>query len=375
MIRYTRYLLIIFAVLVFNNLFAQQKKEEKKLVEREVAVFETTYGNIIVDLFENIAPKHVEQIKKLINEKFYDSLYFHRVIPGFVVQGGCPNTRDDDRSNDGFGAPGQQTIPAEFSHLSHKRGIMSMARKGNDENSATSQFFICVADVKQLDYQYTIWGKVIEGMEIADKIVSAPRDAKDNPNEHIYMNKVYLKKMMIEPSPENEPLKNPEHSNDEIAVLETTMGTITIGFYDDVAPKHVAQIKKLISEGFYDNTTFHRVIPGFMIQGGDPNSKDDDRSNDGTGNSYLPNIPAEFSKLHHTRGVVSAARAQDPNSANCQFFICVGNPNFLDGQYSIFGKVIEGMDIADKIVAVPRDTNDNPNEKVIIKKAYLKKGK
>jgi cyclophilin family peptidyl-prolyl cis-trans isomerase len=210
-------------------------------------------------------------------------------------------------------------------------------------------------------------------MDVVDKIVNAPRDQKDNPNEHIYMKKVYLKKMKIEPSEENMPIVNPEPTDGEIAVLETSLGTITFGFYDKFAPKHVQQIKHLIKDKFFDSTAFHRIIPGFMIQGGDPNSKDGDRSNDGLGNSYLPNIPAEFSKLHHLKGIVSMARADDINSANSQFFICVGDALFLDNQYSVFGKVLSGLEVAEKIVNVPRDENDNPKEKVIIKKAYLKK--
>lgn len=166
-----------------TNIYSQKKSTKKMPLPdkniREVVVLETSYGNIVIDLFEQIAPKHVENFKNLVKTNFYDSTYFHRVIPGFVIQGGDPNTKDDNRENDGFGKPEQPTVPAEFSHLSHKRGIVSMARKGNDINSATSQFFICVADVPQLDGEYSIFGKVIEGMDVVDKIVSAPRDGKD----------------------------------------------------------------------------------------------------------------------------------------------------------------------------------------------------
>ena len=171
-------------------------------IEREIAVIETEYGNIIVDFFENVAPNHVAAIKTLISEKFYDSLYFHRIVPGFVIQAGDPNTRDNDRTNDGMGQPGQPTINAEFSKIPHKRGILSMARKGHDINSGTSQFFICVADAPSLDNQYTIFGKVVEGMEVVDKIVSLERDNKDNPIKPVYM-KIYLEKKVIVPSEEN----------------------------------------------------------------------------------------------------------------------------------------------------------------------------
>ena len=175
-------------------------------------------------------------------------------------------------------------------------------------------------------------------------------------------------------------LFNPFNSNsdstsaspDPIAVIETTYGIIVIQLFPDVAPGHVDNFVRLANEGYYDGTTFHRVIPGFMIQGGDPNSKDDDRSNDGQGGHSAngPNtvVNAEFSQdLTHKRGILSMARAQDPNSAGSQFFIVVADSNFLDQQYSIFGEVIEGMDVADKIVNVKKDSADNPLEKITMK--------
>ena len=155
-------------------------------------------------------------------------------------------------------------------------------------------------------------------------------------------------------------------SDRPIAVIETNFGNIVIQLYPDVAPGHVENFVKLAQDGFYDGTTFHRVIPDFMIQGGDPNSKDEDRSNDGQGGPGYT-INAEFSDVPHKRGILSMARAQDPNSAGSQFFIVVKDSNFLDGQYTVFGEVIEGMDVADKIVNVERDGMDNPLEKVTMK--------
>lgn len=170
----------------------------------------------------------------------------------------------------------------------------------------------------------------------------------------------------------SDPSDSMSASPDPIAVIETTYGTIEIKLFPDVAPGHVNNFIRLANEGYYDGTTFHRVIPGFMIQGGDPNSKDDDRSNDGQGghsaNGPNTSVNAEFSQdLTHKRGILSMARAQDPNSAGSQFFIVVADSNFLDKQYSIFGEVIKGMDVADKIVNVKRDSNDNPLDKVTMK--------
>lgn len=160
--------------------------------------------------------------------------------------------------------------------------------------------------------------------------------------------------------------------NSEVVRLKTNLGDIVVELLEDKAPKHAESFKKLASTGFYDGTRFHRVIPGFMIQGGDPNSKSSDRTTHGTGGPGYK-VPAEFNDVLHDRGILSAARSQDPNSAGSQFFLMVARAPHLDGQYSAFGRVIEGMDVVDKIVALPRDRRDNPLEEnpAIIEKATV----
>ena len=159
-------------------------------------------------------------------------------------------------------------------------------------------------------------------------------------------------------------------SAQEIAVIETKFGKIEMEFFEDKAPGHVKNFKDLAKKGFYDGTIFHRVIPGFMIQGGDPNSKSEDRSSHGTGGPGYT-INAEFSETPHDRGVLSMARSQDPNSAGSQFYIVVKDSHFLDGQYTAFGRVISGMDVADKIVDSPRDARDNPNDRIEMKSVKI----
>jgi peptidyl-prolyl cis-trans isomerase B (cyclophilin B) len=152
------------------------------------------------------------------------------------------------------------------------------------------------------------------------------------------------------------------------AVLQTRQGDIEIEFFPDKAPGHVKNFLDLARKGFYDGTTFHRVIPGFMIQGGDPETRDPkgSRSRHGTGGPGY-SIKAEFNDTSHKRGIVSMARAQDPNSAGSQFFICVKDSTFLDGNYTAFGQVVRGIEVADKIVNSPRDARDNPNERIDMK--------
>ena len=154
--------------------------------------------------------------------------------------------------------------------------------------------------------------------------------------------------------------------NVAIQVEEESWGEIQLKFFPDLAPNHVKNLVTLAKDKFYDGTTFHRVIPGFMIQGGDPNSKDADRSRHGSGGPGH-RVNAEFNKTPHTRGIVSMARAQDPNSAGSQFFICVADANFLDGQYTAFGEVVSGMEVADRIVNAKRDGNDNPLQRIEMK--------
>ena len=151
--------------------------------------------------------------------------------------------------------------------------------------------------------------------------------------------------------------------SEQQAIIHTRLGDITLKFFPDVSPNHVNNFIELAKKGFYNGTIFHRVVPKFVIQGGDPNSKNPDRSNHGTGGPGY-NVKAEFSKTPHKRGTLSMARSADPDSAGSQFFICVAAAPFLDGKYSAFGEVVKGMEVVDKIVSQPRDGNDNPNDRI-----------
>ena len=155
-------------------------------------------------------------------------------------------------------------------------------------------------------------------------------------------------------------------NTNEIAVIKTTEGDMAVEFWPEVAPKTVENFKKLAREGFYDGTCFHRVIKGFMIQGGDPLTKDPSKEAQwGTGDPGYK-INAEFNDRSHVRGVISMARSQDPNSAGSQFFICHGDPKFLDRQYTAFGKLIKGDDVLEKIATTPTHPPDRPNKRMNI---------
>ncbi len=161
---------------------------------------------------------------------------------------------------------------------------------------------------------------------------------------------------------------------DKVAELHTTAGEIDIRFFSDVAPNHVKNFIDLAKKGFYNGTKFHRVIPGFMVQGGDPNTKSGDPSTWGRGGSGK-NINAEFNTVSHKRGILSMARSSDPNSASSQFFIVVKDSQFLDRQYTAFGQVTKGMDVADKIVNAPRGAEDRPNNPTTIERIVIRDAK
>jgi peptidyl-prolyl cis-trans isomerase B (cyclophilin B) len=160
-------------------------------------------------------------------------------------------------------------------------------------------------------------------------------------------------------------------ADDEVAVVKTNMGTMVLEFWADVAPKHVENFKTLAKKGFYDGTAFHRVIKDFMIQGGDPLTKDDAQAARwGTGDPGYK-IKAEFNDKKHVRGVLSMARSQDRDSAGSQFFICHGSPSFLDGKYTAFGKLISGDDVLEKIATTETAPGDRPVKKVVVESVKI----
>lgn len=176
------------------------------------------------------------------------------------------------------------------------------------------------------------------------------------------------------PTTAAEEKKPMSHYENKVAELHTSAGEIDIRFFPDVAPNHVKNFIDLAEKGFYNGTKFHRVIPGFMIQGGDPNTVSGSPSTWGTGGSGK-NVDAEFSTVSHKRGIVSMARSNSPNSASSQFFIVTSDSPFLNNQYTVFGQVTKGMDIADKIVDAPRGEQDRPNNPTSIDKIVIRNAK
>ncbi len=323
------------------------------------------YGTVALTLDADIAPVSVTNFINLAEADFYDGLTFHRIINGFMMQGGDP---------DGNGTGGSvQNIQGEFAsngianNLAHTRGVISMAR-ANDPNSASSQFFIVHEDSPHLNGDYAAFGWVTSGMDVVDAIC-ATTPVIDYNGTVLAKNQPVIKDVRVLgqvtdathtsgngsqstiPSVDSnlltrdsEGLLSGKH-NIEIEIEE--YGTIALTLDADIAPVTVTNFINLVEDGFYNGLTFHRIIDGFMIQGGDP-------LGNGIGGSDR-NIQGEFSEngiennLAHTRGVISMARANDPNSASSQFFIMHADSPHLDGAYAAFGQVTSGIEIVDAI--------------------------
>jgi cyclophilin family peptidyl-prolyl cis-trans isomerase len=168
--------------------------------------------------------------------------------------------------------------------------------------------------------------------------------------------------LLLEKAKESIVSKIPATNESTSAIIDTSQGPITIEFFPDVAPNHVSNFEKLAETGFYNGTIFHRIVEGFVIQGGDPITKNNSNvAAWGTGDPGYK-IDAEFSNIPHNRGIVSMARSSDPNSAGSQFFIVLNDSRFLDNQYTVFGRVVTGMEVVDKIAALPTIQNDQPQD-------------
>ena len=192
----TKSLILLFLVTILSLILSSCASKE---VDDEVAVLETNYGRIVIEFLPKVAPKHVDNFKSLAKDGFYDGTKFHRIVKDKTkpnaIQGGDPNTINGDPSIWGQGQRGQKTVPAEFSQLKHIRGIVSAARRSDDINSATSQFFICVAPQPSFDNQYSIFGRVIEGMNVVDSIALAPTEPKsERPTDPVVVSHAYVVK-------------------------------------------------------------------------------------------------------------------------------------------------------------------------------------
>ncbi|HZT77909.1 MAG TPA: peptidylprolyl isomerase [Vicinamibacterales bacterium] len=329
------------------------------------AVVETTAGTFVIDLTPETAPNTAAYFMKQAESGTYDGTIFHRVIKYGMVQGGDPLTKDPAKRSQ-YGTGGLNAVKAEARAPKMTRGSVAAIMVPGKPDSAGSQFFIVLADQPALDNQYTVFGHVSDGMDVLQKISETPVDDKGLATARVAITHVTIRDTPAEPFI----TETPQELGAYRAVLDTSDGPITIEFFVDKAPNTVRQFMRLAAAGVYNGTAFHRVAPGFVIQTGALSSRTTPLTE--KQQKLVHNLPPEFNDTKHVKGIVSMARGDAPDSAQTSFFICTGPSTALDGQYTAFGRVVDGMSVVDTIEQTPRD-GETPRTRIDLKTVTIEK--
>jgi peptidyl-prolyl cis-trans isomerase B (cyclophilin B) len=313
------------------------------------AVVETAHGTFVIHLMPEAAPNHVGYFLAEAAKGAYDKTTFHRAVPMGIVQGGDPLSKDPAKRAM-YGTGGLGMLAAEFNKEPMTRGAVAAVLQPGKPDSAGNQFFIAVTDQVALNGQFTVFGRVVEGLEVVQAISRTPVDADGKATERVEITKVTIRDM---PPVDHVPFatESPEELASYRAVIETPRGMIRLTFDPVKAPIHVRNFLRLASAGVYDGTTFHRVVRGFVIQGGMVFTRPTPLTQ--KQQDYVTTLPPEFNDTPHLPGILSMARTDDPASASTSFFICTGAAPSLDGKYSVFGRVVSGMEVVRAIEADP----------------------
>lgn len=338
-------------------------------LRNQQAVIETTMGTIVLDLLADSAPTHVAHFIKTARDGDYDGTLFHRVIKHGIIQGGDPLTKDPGAAAR-YGTGGLNRLKQEPNAEKHTRGAVSAVLIPNRPDSAGTQFFICIADQPALDGQYTVFARVADGILVAQKISEIEADEKGVPRERVAMTRVTIRE---KPAPEPEPFAaaTVTELSEYRAVLETSLGEITIEFTPDKAPEHVRNFLRLAQAGVYDGTSWHRVVKGFVVQTGHMPTRQEPLTE--AQQRFVRNVKAEFNDQVHDLGAVSMARLAEPDTANTSFFIVTARAEMLDGKYTVFGRVVSGIEVVKKIEAVAVN-GETPIERVELRRVTIRRG-
>jgi peptidyl-prolyl cis-trans isomerase B (cyclophilin B) len=284
-----------------------------------------------------------------------------------MVQGGDPLSKDPARRAQ-YGTGGLNAVKAEARAPKMTRGSVAAVMVPGKPDSAGAQFFIVLADQPTLDNQYTVFGHVSDGVEVLQKISETPVDEKGLVTERVEIKHVTIRDTPAEPFITETPTELGAYR----AVLDTSSGPITIEFFVDKAPNTVRQFMRMAAAGVYNGMTFHRVAPGFVIQTGALSTRSAPLTE--KQQKLVHNQPPEFNDTKHVKGIVSMARGDDPGSATTSFFICTGTSTPLDGQYTAFGRVVDGMSVVDAIEAAPRN-GEAPITRIELRAVRIEKGR
>jgi cyclophilin family peptidyl-prolyl cis-trans isomerase len=326
------------------------------------AVVETSLGTFILDLTPETAPNQAAYFMKQARGGAYDGTSFHRMLKYGMVQGGDPLSKDPAKRGL-YGTGGLNAVKAEARAPNLTRGSVAAVLVPGRPDSAGAQFFIVLVDQPRLGGQYTVFGQVSDGMDVLQKISETPVDAEGLATERVEIRRVTIRDTPP-PTPEPFSTESAEELATYRAVLETGLGPVTIEFFPGLAPGHVRQFLRLAQAGVFDGMAFHRVAPGFVIQTGALSTRLAPLTE--KQQKLVVNLQPEFNDTKHVKGIVSMARGDDPASANTSFFICTATSTALDGVYTAFGRVVEGMAVVEAIEAVPR-TGETPNTRVDLK--------
>jgi peptidyl-prolyl cis-trans isomerase B (cyclophilin B) len=329
------------------------------------AVLDTTAGTFVLDLDPSAAPNQTAHFVKLATEGAYEGTTFHRAVKYGMIQGGDPLTKDPAKRAL-YGTGGQNAVKAEARAAKMTRGSVAAVLVPGKPDSAGSQFFIVLADQPALDNQYTVFAHVADGIEVLQKISETPVDDKGVVTERVEIRRVTIRDTPAEPFVTETAAELGTHR----AVLDTSSGRITVEFFVDKAPNTVRQFMRLAAAGVYNGMAFHRVAPGFVIQTGALSSRTAPLT--AKQQALVHNLPPEFNDTKHVKGIVSMARGDAPDSATTSFFICVGPSAALDGVYTAFGRVVDGMAAVDAIEAAPR-TGEAPNTRIDLRTVTIEK--
>jgi len=329
------------------------------------AVVDTSAGTFVIDLTPEAAPNQTAYFTKLANDGAYDGTIFHRAVKYGMVQGGDPLTKDPSKRAQ-YGTGGLNAVKAEARAPKMTRGSVAAVLVPGRPDSAGSQFFIVLADQPALDNQYTVFGRVSDGLEVLQKISESPVDEKGLTTDRIAITHVTIRDTPAEPFV-NEPASALAAYR---AVLDTSAGPIAIEFFTDKAPNTVRQFMRLAAAGVYNGMAFHRVAPGFVIQTGALASRSAPLSE--KQQTLVHNLAPEFNDTKHVKGIVSMARGDAPDSATTSFFICTGTSTALDGVYTAFGRVVDGMGAVEAIEATPR-TGETPNARIDLRSVKIER--
>ena len=329
------------------------------------AVVETSAGTFVLDLDPAAAPNQAAYFMTLVAAHAYDGTTFHRAIKYGMVQGGDPLSKDPAKRAL-YGSGGQNAVKAEARAAKMTKGSVAAVLVPGRPDSAGSQFFIVLADQPALDNQYTVFARVADGMDVLQKISETPADDKGLATERVEIKNVTIRDTPAEPFITETAAELGAYH----AVVETSAGPITIEFFVDKAPNTVRQFMRLAAAGVYNGMTVHRVAPGFVIQTGALSSRTVPLS--AKQQALAHNQPPEFNDTKHVRGIVSMARGDAPDSATTSFFIVLASSAALDGVYTAFGRVVDGMAAVEAIEAAPR-TGEAPNTRIELKSVRIEK--